>query len=70
MGEKEIQDFVEVMRKSPPESKELTLQTTNMVLELQRAVDIFGKDPSKKPTKEEMKRFFLSCLISELILMI
>ena len=62
IGDEEIQDFVAILRKASPESKETTLKITKATLSMQEAADVFSRDPDHNMTSEEAKRFINSIL--------
>ncbi|WKZ39858.1 MAG: helix-turn-helix transcriptional regulator [Anaerolineales bacterium] len=50
IGDKEIQDMIAVLRKTPPEHRRATLEITNMILQMQNISD----DVSKYPSSDEI----------------
>lgn len=59
VGDKEIQDLVAVLRKSPPKERMGTLQIINMILEMQRNADKVQKYPKDKEVPiEEVQEFY------------
>jgi transcriptional regulator with XRE-family HTH domain len=60
IGDKEIEDFVAVIRRQPQNIKKESMETTRLLLQMQSLNDVFDRNPDNQPTFEEVKDTFIA----------